>query len=109
MLATGLPFLRTLRAPNWRQAEGKAFNWRAGLLEVVDALLEEEKANLFNTGVEPVDETAILWLTRMERLVREPASARALVVHSRRLPGSCLISPRTWPITVISDGMSAKA
>jgi len=102
MLGTGEPFMRALRvlageyglrlssedydpataerkALASRQTEERAFNWRAGFLELADEILAEEKAKLFDPLSGPANESLILSLTRAERSVREAESRRSFV------------------------------
>jgi hypothetical protein len=114
MLATGQPFMQALRALageyglrmsseaynpsvakqralDWRESQERAFNWRAGFLELADEILEEEKANLFDPSGGPTNESLILSLSRAERIIREAQSNRFLVrifeIFSQVMPG----------------------
>jgi hypothetical protein len=117
MLATGQPFMQALRALaseygvrmlsdaynpsvakqralDWRDSQERAFNWRAGFLEIANEILEEEKAKLFDPLSGPANESLILTLTSLERMVREAESKRRLVrlfeAFSQVMPGLAL-------------------
>ena len=102
MLATGEPFLRALRAvaaehgirtsserynatearrwtENWRAQQDRAYNFRAGFLDLADEILVEEKAKLFDPLAGPANESLILWLSRVCGIIRDASSVRFLV------------------------------
>ena len=111
MIATGEPFLRSLRAlasefglapdtmlrvspqdaHNSRERLQEACSWREGFLEVLDGVLVNEKAKLFDTMSGPADERCIGSLTRLEQLLRGLPGSRSLTAafgaFERILPG----------------------
>jgi len=73
------PLAAEQRKADWRKSKERAFNWRAGFLELADEILAEEKAKLFEPVGGPANESLILSLDRATRIIREAQSTRFLV------------------------------